>query len=138
MNIILWLGLHEVNRFRSLNAQWTVTIDEGVSNCNDYNILQEELVSRISRKLEILRTEQLEIREEIQSNEHLGQLVIERVKQTAKRNEFDKFKLHVEEIEKITSLLLGLSGRLARAENALMGLAENPNPQEKVSKNRHT
>lgn len=89
-------------------------------------------MSRISRKLEILRTAQAEIREEIQSNEMLGQIVIERVKETAKRNEFDKFKLHVEEIEKITSLLLGLSGRLARAENALMSLIECQNPQEKV------
>jgi protein Shroom len=104
---------------------------------HEYNAIypfsrQEVLVSRISRKLEILRIEQSEIREEIDSNEQLGQIVIERVKETAKRNEFDKFKLHVEEIEKITSLLLGLSGRLARTENALMGLAENPNPQEKV------
>lgn len=73
------------------------------------------------------------LREEIQGNEQLGQMVVERVKQTAKRNEFDKFKLHVEEIEKITSLLLGISGRLARAENALMGLSDPPNPQEKVS-----
>jgi protein Shroom len=93
------------------------------------------LVSRISRKLDILKREQLEIREEITSNEQLGQQVIERVRQTAKRNEFDKFKLHVEEIEKITSLLLGLSGRLARAENALMGLAHHSNPQEKVNTN---
>lgn len=90
------------------------------------------MVARISRKLEILRTEQLALREEIQANEQLGQMVVERVKQTAKRNEFDKFKLHVEEIEKITSLLLGISGRLARAENALMGLSDPPNPQEKV------
>lgn len=91
------------------------------------------LVSRISRKLDILKTEQLEIREEIKSNEQLGHQVVDRVKVSAKRNEFDKFKLHVEEIEKITSLLLGLSGRLARAENALMSLTENnPNPQEKV------
>jgi len=61
----------------------------------------------------------------------LGQSVVERVKETARRIEFDKFKLHVDEIEKITSLLLGLSGRLARAENALMALSEHPSPQEK-------
>ncbi|XP_035705772.1 protein Shroom isoform X4 [Folsomia candida] len=98
----------------------------------ELNQQKEMLVSRISRKLEILRTEQLEIREEIESNEDLGHQVVERVKGSAKRNEFDKFKLHVEEIEKITSLLLGLSGRLARAENALMSLTENnSNPQEK-------
>lgn len=83
--------------------------------------------------MEILRIEQSEIQEEIQSNELLGHTVVDRVKQTAKRNEFDKFKLHVEAIEKITSLLLGLSGRLARAENALMGLVNTSNPQEKVN-----
>jgi len=41
----------------------------------------------------------------------------------AKPNECVKFNLHVEEIDKITSLLLGLSGRLARTENALQTMA---------------
>lgn len=100
-------------------------------NANMIDLFQEELVSRISRKLKILRTEHTEIRDEIDSNEQLGHIVLERVKITAKRNELDKFKLHVEEIEKITSLLLGLSGRLARAENALMGL--DINSKERVS-----
>ena len=38
--------------------------------------------------------------------------------QVAQPNECEKYKLHVEEIDKITSLLLGLAARLARAENA--------------------
>ena len=83
--------------------------------------------------MEILRKEQDDIAEEMRSNEALGVTVVEKVRATAKRNEFDKLKLHVEEIEKITSLLLSLSGRLARAESALLSLSQNPfNPHEKV------
>jgi len=90
-------------------------------------------VGRLSRKLEILRKEQESIGEEIRGNDALGETVVERVRVTAKRNEFDKLKLHVEEIGKITSLLLSLSGRLARAETALLGLSQDMfNPHEKV------
>lgn len=78
--------------------------------------------------------EQLAIREEISINEELGASVTGRVEQLAKSNEVDKFKLHVEEVEKITSLLLGLSGRLARAQNALMSMTGNENSEELVSK----
>ena len=44
----------------------------------------------------------------------------------------DKYKLHVEEIDRITSLLLGLSGRLARADNALLLLSDQDGPELKV------
>ena len=37
----------------------------------------------------------------------------------ASRAEVDKYSLHVEEVDKITSLILGLSSRLAKTENAL-------------------
>ncbi len=40
--------------------------------------------------------------------------------QAAAPNECEKYKLHVEEMDKITSLIFGLSGRLAKAENALL------------------
>jgi len=106
---------------------------KGICNLCGIGLRQEMLVSRISRKLDILKEEQLEIRKEIESNEQLGEEVIERVRAAATPSEFDKFKGHVAKIEKVTSLLLGLSGRLARAENALMSLAENSNPQERVS-----
>ena len=87
----------------------------------------------ITRKLKILRLEQSAIKEEIDINDELGSAVSGRVEQLAKSNEVDKFKLHVEEVEKITSLLLGLSGRLARAQNALMTLSADCNPEERVS-----
>merc|ERR1719336_3731226 len=42
--------------------------------------------------------------------------------QEATPPEMDKYNLHVEEVEKITSLILGLSSRLAKTENNLANL----------------
>ncbi len=39
--------------------------------------------------------------------------------------EFDKYKLYVDELDKVMFLLLKISGRLARAENALMSVADD-------------
>ena len=89
---------------------------------------QEELVSRLGRKLAVLREEQLVVAEEAGLNEALGVALQERLKE--RPHEAAKLTLHVEEVGKVTSLLLGLSGRLARAENALTGLAHC---DEKVS-----
>lgn len=87
---------------------------------------------RISQKLEVLRSEQLSLKEEMTLNEELGQSVSSLVSQMAKPQECVKFNLHVEEIEKITNLLLVLSGRLARTENSLAALPEAGRTEEKV------
>lgn len=50
--------------------------------------------------------------------------------------EIDKYLRHVEEIDKITSLLLGLSGRLARADNALLLLSDQDGQELRVSEER--
>ena len=97
--------------------------------------LQEGLISLISKKLEVLRTEQVSLKGENKRNEELGRQVTVKVMQSAKPNECEKYKLLVEETDKITSLLLGLSGRLARAENALqvcLKLSPQDKTQEKV------
>lgn len=88
-------------------------------------ILQEELVNRLDRKLEVLRGEQLVVSDECKINDELGENVETHINRVARPHEVAKFRLHVEEVGKITSLLLGLSGRLARAENALMSMAED-------------
>lgn len=82
-------------------------------------------MSRLDRKLEVLRNEQLVVSEECRINEELGENVAAHVNRVARPHEAAKYRLHVEEVGKITSLLLGLSGRLARAENALMGMSED-------------
>ncbi|XP_012279440.1 protein Shroom [Orussus abietinus] len=83
---------------------------------------KEELMIRLDKKLVVLRAEQEAVREEGEVNEALGARVASRVAAVARPAEASKYRLHVEEVGKITSLLLGLSGRLARAENALFGM----------------
>ncbi|XP_065160761.1 protein Shroom isoform X2 [Atheta coriaria] len=96
-----------------------------VKDTKDLSQKKDELISRLDRKLEVLRSEQLDLTEECRINEELGQNVEDHVQRLARPHEASKFRLHVEEVGKITSLLLSLSGRLARAENALMSTYED-------------
>lgn len=82
-------------------------------------------MSRLDRKLEVLRGEQLVVLDECKINDELGENVENHIHRVARPQETAKFRLHVEEVGKITSLLLSLSGRLARAENALMGMSDD-------------
>ena len=82
--------------------------------------LQEALVSRISKKIEVLKAEQICLREETKLNDDLGRQISVRVMQLAQPNECEKYKLHVEETDKIASLIFGLAGRLAKTENSLL------------------
>ncbi|XP_070512982.1 protein Shroom isoform X1 [Cardiocondyla obscurior] len=92
------------------------------TNSLDLRQKKEELVTRLDRKLVVLRAEQEAVREEGEMNETLGARVASRVSSVARPPEASKYRNHVEEVGKITSLLLGLSGRLARVENALYGM----------------
>ena len=58
--------------------------------------------------------------------------MLKRLSTEARQNEVDKYKLHVDEVDKITSLLLGLSSRLARSEISLINLKKNCNEDEEV------
>jgi protein Shroom len=94
----------------------------GLQDNKDLQQKKEELMARLDRKLQVLRGEHLVVTEESRVNDELGESVAVQVSHLAQPHEASKYRLHVEEVGKITSLLLGLSGRLARAENALMGL----------------
>jgi hypothetical protein len=48
------------------------------------------------------------------------------------KQELNKFKLYVDELEQVTYLLLKLSGRLAKAENAVIMLPEHASEQQRV------
>lgn len=101
------------------------------SNEKEMSTKKEELIASIRRKLNTLHIEQEGIREEISQNDILGQEITERVEEVAKQNEIEKYRLHVEELDKIINLLLSLSGRLARAQNALTNLSEDVSHEEK-------
>lgn len=103
-------------------------------NSYPFYLPQQELIDSISRKLQVLREARETLLEDIQANNILGEEVEAIVKEVCKPNEFDKFKMFIGDLDKVVNLLLSLSGRLARVENALNNLDENTSPEERVRK----
>ncbi|KAG7463471.1 hypothetical protein MATL_G00176950 [Megalops atlanticus] len=92
---------------------------------------KHELIDSLSRKLQVLREARESLREDVQANNALGDEVEATVQRVCKPNELDKFRMFVGDLDKVVSLLLSLSGRLARVENALNNLEEGASPGEK-------
>ncbi len=69
-------------------------------------------------------------------NNALGDEVEAQVQQVCKPNELDKFRMFVGDLDKVVSLLLSLSGRLARVENALNSLEEDATAEERVRESK--
>eukprot|EP00096_Caligus_rogercresseyi_P011331 TRINITY_DN4424_c0_g1_i1.p1 TRINITY_DN4424_c0_g1~~TRINITY_DN4424_c0_g1_i1.p1 ORF type:complete len:685 (+),score=149.47 TRINITY_DN4424_c0_g1_i1:225-2279(+) len=90
---------------------------------SNFETLKAELLKKVDNKLNVLRSTQILLKEDITRNEELGQNIAGEVKGLLSPIEYDKFSLHIQEMDKITNLLLGLSGRLARVENNLLALS---------------
>ncbi|XP_077150856.1 protein Shroom2 isoform X2 [Ranitomeya variabilis] len=107
--------------------------DESSEDEMDHNLYEkkQELIDSISKKLQVLREARETLLEDIQCNNALGEEVEIIVKEVCKTNEFDKFRMFIGDLEKIVNLLLSLSGRLARVENALNNLDENASSEER-------
>lgn len=94
--------------------------------------LQQELIDSLSKKLQVLREARESLQEDVQDNNLLGEEVEATVQTICKPNELEKFRMFVGDLDKVVSLLLSLSGRLARVENALNNLEEGTSADEKV------
>ncbi|RVE74159.1 hypothetical protein OJAV_G00038460 [Oryzias javanicus] len=92
---------------------------------------KQELIDSLSKKLQVLRDARESLQEDILDNNALGEEVEVRVQQVCKPNELDKFRMFVGDLDKVVSLLLSLSGRLARVENALNSLEEDATAEER-------
>lgn len=95
--------------------------------------MQQELIDSLSKKLQVLREAKESLLEDILDNNALGSEVEIQVQQVCKPNELEKFRMFVGDLDKVVSLLLSLSGRLARVENALNSLEEDATAEERVS-----
>lgn len=94
--------------------------------------LQHELIDSLSKKLQVLKEAQESLQEDVQDNNALGEDVEVIVQGVCKPNELDKFRMFVGDLDKVVNLLLSLSGRLARVENALNSLEEDASQEERV------
>ncbi|XP_061680274.1 protein Shroom2 isoform X2 [Syngnathoides biaculeatus] len=92
---------------------------------------KQELMDSLSKKLQVLREARQSLQEDMLDNNALGDEVEARVQQVCKPNELDKFRMFVGDLDKVVSLLLSLSGRLARVENALNSLDQDAAPEER-------
>ncbi|XP_036442307.1 protein Shroom2 isoform X2 [Colossoma macropomum] len=99
----------------------------------DYDLSnkKQELIDSLSKKLQVLREARESLQEDMQDNNALGEEVEATVQTVCKPNELDKFRMFVGDLDKVVSLLLSLSGRLARVENALNNLEEGASSEEK-------
>lgn len=86
----------------------------------------------LSRKLAVLREAQRGLQEDISANGALGEEVAARLQALCTPGEFDKYRLFVGDLDKVVNLLLSLSGRLARVENALSALGPHAASEDKV------
>ncbi|XP_073974642.1 shroom isoform X4 [Rhodnius prolixus] len=121
---------------RLMSLASNIQADTTTSSMSSLQQKKEELMMRLSRKLSVLRAESVAVTEETAVNEALGQTVTERVERVARPQELAKFRLHVKEVGHITSLLLSLSGRLARAENALLALPSTHHDRKALEEKR--
>ncbi|KAA0707397.1 Protein Shroom2 [Triplophysa tibetana] len=92
---------------------------------------KQELMDSLSRKLQVLREARASLRDDVQDNNLLGEEVEATVRSVCRPNELEKFRVFVGDLDKVVSLLLSLSGRLARVENALNHLEEETSAEEK-------
>lgn len=99
----------------------------------DHELAQKkiQLIESIGRKLSVLREAQRGLLEDISANSALGEEVEANLKAVCKSNEFEKYHLFIGDLDKVVNLLLSLSGRLARVENALNSIDSEAN-QEKL------
>ncbi|XP_077369168.1 protein Shroom2-like isoform X2 [Festucalex cinctus] len=92
---------------------------------------KQELISSLAKKLEVLREARQSLQEDVEDNEALGSEVENTVQRLCLPNQLDKFRMFVGDLDKVVSLLLSLSGRLARVENALNSLEDGAPLEEK-------
>ncbi|XP_061664553.1 protein Shroom2-like [Syngnathoides biaculeatus] len=92
---------------------------------------KKELISSLAKKLEVLRGARQSLQEDVEDNEALGSEVETTVQRFCLPSQLDKFRMFVGDLDKVVSLLLSLSGRLARVENALNCLEDGAPSEEK-------
>lgn len=86
----------------------------------------------LRKKLAVLSEAQRGLQEDIRANAQLGEEVESLVLAVCKPNEVDKFRMFIGDLDKVTSLLLSLSGRLLRVESALDCLDPESGHRERV------
>ncbi|XP_048396663.1 protein Shroom2 isoform X3 [Stegostoma tigrinum] len=120
-----------LNKMKDMQQQIEEEEDSEDELNHDLTEKKQELIDSISKKLQVLREARESLQDDVQANNLLGNEVEAIVKQVCKPNEFEKFRMFIGDLDKVVNLLLSLSGRLARVENALNTLDKDASPDER-------
>ncbi|KFQ96400.1 Protein Shroom1, partial [Nipponia nippon] len=97
-----------------------------------------ELISSLRSKLQTLWEERELVLSEARECAERGEELEAMVQDVCKPNEFERYMMFIGDLEKVVSLLLCLSSRLARVQNAMRRIDGNTDAEEKQSLNeRH-
>ncbi|XP_067903639.1 protein Shroom4-like isoform X2 [Heterodontus francisci] len=120
-----------LNKMKDLPKMAEEDSEEEEEEDNELIEKKQQLISSLSRKLSVLHEAQKSLLEDISANCALGEEAERMVKNVCKPNEFDKYRMFIGDLDKVVNLLLSLSGRLARVENALNNLGPDTSEEEK-------
>ncbi|XP_036381068.1 protein Shroom3 [Megalops cyprinoides] len=96
------------------------------------------LVACIEGRLQALEQQRASLKEEVRVNGLRGGEVDALVQEACLPAEYERYALFIGDLERVVSLLLCLSARLARVQNALSTVDQNTDAEEKQSlDNRH-
>ncbi|XP_055574444.1 protein Shroom1 [Falco cherrug] len=109
-----------------------------MDNLDDITSKKLELISSLRSKLQTLWEERELVLSEARECTERGEELQATVRDVCKPNEFERYMMFIGDLEKVVSLLLCLSSRLARVQNAMRRIDGNTDAEEKQSLNeRH-
>ncbi|XP_043408484.1 protein Shroom1 isoform X4 [Chelonia mydas] len=106
---------------------------DGSNDLDDITSKKKELISSIQSKLQTLWEERELVLSETKEYALRGKELEGMVQDVCKPNEYERYQMFIGDLEKVVSLLLCLSSRLARVQNAMRKINENTDAEEKQS-----
>ncbi|XP_064377246.1 protein Shroom1 isoform X2 [Dromaius novaehollandiae] len=111
---------------------------DSTNDLDDITSKKMELISSLRSKLQTLWEERELVLSESKECAERGKELEAMVQDVCKPNEFERYMMFIGDLEKVVSLLLCLSSRLARVQNAMRKIDGNTDAEEKQSLNeRH-
>ena len=104
------------------------------SRSTNFEESRKNLLKHACMRIDTQRKHQQLLKESTKNNEEVGKEILSELKAVCQQQEIDKVKLFTEEVDKITSLIIGLSSRLAKANAAS---AKNTHSDEKLQVKLH-
>lgn len=98
-----------------------------------FSPLQLELISSLRAKVQALEEDRELVLTEAKQCAERGEELEAAVRAACKPNELERYVMFIGDLEKVVSLLLCLSSRLARVQNAMRKIDGNTDAEEKVS-----